>query len=122
MIFICFLFHISFNLISKHFLYQNSTSHFEHQQVNVFDLVQALASSVQCPVSSLWRVPDHWTLDEAATVPLAYAKAYHSLVIVAGLQKGKKVFIHAGTSPVGQVRPIDKSLEMSNSGLQSEFR
>ena len=64
---------------------------------------QALATSVQCPVTSLWTVPDHWTLEEAATVPLAYATAYYCLIITAGLQKGKTVFIHNGASAIGQV-------------------
>ncbi|RUS75295.1 hypothetical protein EGW08_016938, partial [Elysia chlorotica] len=62
----------------------------------------ALASTVKCPVSSLWSVPDQWTLEEAATVPLAYATAYYCLVSEGGVQKGATVFIHAGASVVGQ--------------------
>ncbi|GFR81558.1 fatty acid synthase-like [Elysia marginata] len=79
----------------------------------------ALASSVQCPVSSLWTVPDHWTLEEAATVPLAYATAYYCLVVVGGLQKGKTVFIHAGTSTVGQGPEWTQLYDLVQTGIQS---
>ncbi|GFO05601.1 fatty acid synthase [Plakobranchus ocellatus] len=61
-----------------------------------------MASTVQCPVSSLWTVPDHWSLEEAATVPLAYATAYYTLIIKGDLKKGDTVFIHSGASAVGQ--------------------
>jgi fatty acid synthase len=33
----------------------------------------ALASVVVADKILLWGVPDHWTLEEAATVPVAYA-------------------------------------------------
>jgi fatty acid synthase len=33
----------------------------------------ALASVVVADKSSLMEVPDHWTLEDAATVPVAYA-------------------------------------------------
>ena len=45
--------------------------------------------------------PDDWTLDEAATVPIAYATAYLSLVMTAHIKKGERVLIHTGASTVG---------------------
>jgi fatty acid synthase len=32
----------------------------------------ALASGTVARKRTLWDVPDHWTLEEAATVPVAY--------------------------------------------------
>jgi fatty acid synthase len=34
---------------------------------------QALASMVLVDGKMLWKVPDHWTLEDAATVPVVYA-------------------------------------------------
>jgi fatty acid synthase len=34
---------------------------------------QALASMVLADTKMLWKVPDHWTLEDAATVPVVYA-------------------------------------------------
>jgi fatty acid synthase len=33
---------------------------------------QALASVLQADRGMLWEVPDHWTLEDAATVPMVY--------------------------------------------------
>ena len=32
----------------------------------------ALASVIMAEKSMLWDVPDHWTLEDAATVPMVY--------------------------------------------------
>ncbi|KAJ0172968.1 hypothetical protein K1T71_011144 [Dendrolimus kikuchii] len=39
----------------------------------------AASSRVRTPASLLWPVPEHWTLEEAATVPLAYLQALFCL-------------------------------------------
>ncbi|CAG2061615.1 unnamed protein product, partial [Timema podura] len=49
-----------------------------------------------------WDIPDSWSLEDAATVPLAYATAYHCLIQTALLKSGETVLIHAGHTPVGQ--------------------
>uniref|UniRef100_A0A7R9PJ00 oleoyl-[acyl-carrier-protein] hydrolase n=1 Tax=Timema genevievae TaxID=629358 RepID=A0A7R9PJ00_TIMGE len=49
-----------------------------------------------------WDIPDSWSLEEAATVPLAYATAYHCLIQTALLKSEETVLIHAGHTPVGQ--------------------
>lgn len=40
----------------------------------------ALGSTVEADPDFLWPVPDHWSLQDAATVPLPYAIAYYCLV------------------------------------------
>ncbi|HEX6343055.1 MAG TPA: type I polyketide synthase [Umezawaea sp.] len=49
----------------------------------------------------LARVPDGWTFEQAAAVPVAYLTAYHGLVTLAGLRAGQSVLVHAGTGGVG---------------------
>ncbi|XP_021929696.1 fatty acid synthase-like isoform X3 [Zootermopsis nevadensis] len=62
----------------------------------------ALASMLLVDKDLLWDVPKHWTLEDAATVPLAYGTAYYALVIVGNLKKGESVLIHSGSGGVGQ--------------------
>ncbi|KAK3748070.1 hypothetical protein RRG08_007167 [Elysia crispata] len=70
--------------------------------VSLSSIVQALASTVRCSRSSLWQVPTHWTLEEAATAPFAYATAFHALIVNARLRKGETVFVQSGWTPIGQ--------------------
>ncbi|MEO6086871.1 MAG: SDR family NAD(P)-dependent oxidoreductase, partial [Umezawaea sp.] len=49
----------------------------------------------------LTRVPDGWSWDEAASVPLVFLTAYYALVDLAGVRPGEKVLIHAGAGGVG---------------------
>lgn len=49
-----------------------------------------------------WDVPDSWTLEDAATVPLVYATAYYALVVRGELLKGDRVLIHSGSGGIGQ--------------------
>ncbi|KAJ2940724.1 hypothetical protein O0L34_g14835 [Tuta absoluta] len=62
----------------------------------------ALASTVEPDGDLLWPVPKHWTLEEAATVPLPYVHAYYCLVVRGCLQAGQKVFITGGSGALGQ--------------------
>ena len=48
------------------------------------------------------RIPDEMSYEEAASIPVIYITAYHSLYDVARLQKGETVLIHAATGGVGQ--------------------
>jgi fatty acid synthase, animal type len=50
----------------------------------------------------LWHVPDAWTLEDAATVPIVYATAYLALIVRAGLRTGQRILIHSGSGGVGQ--------------------
>ncbi|MEV8598264.1 type I polyketide synthase [Streptomyces sp. NPDC052012] len=47
------------------------------------------------------RMPDEWSFTQAASVPVAYATAYHGLVDLAGLSAGEKVLVHAAAGGVG---------------------
>ncbi|MDI2031363.1 SDR family NAD(P)-dependent oxidoreductase [Saccharopolyspora sp. TS4A08] len=49
----------------------------------------------------LARVPDDWTFEVAASVPLVFLTAYHALVDLASVQPGEKVLVHAGAGGVG---------------------
>ncbi|KDR18643.1 hypothetical protein L798_06624, partial [Zootermopsis nevadensis] len=62
----------------------------------------SLATMVMADKELLWNVPEHWTLEEAATVPVVYGTAYSALVICGRMKKGDSVLIHAGSGGVGQ--------------------
>jgi fatty acid synthase len=65
--------------------------------------VRTLATKVILPSGNVpvWKVPDHWSLEEAATVPLVYLTVYLSLIIRARLKPGEKILIHCGSGGVG---------------------
>ncbi|KAG6462008.1 hypothetical protein O3G_MSEX013000 [Manduca sexta] len=63
---------------------------------------RGLATTVLADESFLWEVPKKWSLEEAATVPVAYATAYYALSVRGGMRRGESVLIHAGTGGVGQ--------------------
>ncbi|CAG0911269.1 unnamed protein product, partial [Cyprideis torosa] len=50
----------------------------------------------------MWEVPEHWTMQDAATVPVVYSTAYYSLIVRGRLQPGETVLIHSGSGGVGQ--------------------
>ncbi|NXO90855.1 FAS synthase, partial [Certhia brachydactyla] len=63
---------------------------------------KGLATVVDCEKKFLWEVPENWTLEEAASVPVVYATAYYALVVRGGMRKGESVLIHSGSGGVGQ--------------------
>ena len=65
-------------------------------------MFQAFATKVKVLKSHTWVVPSSWTLEEAATVPIAYVTAYYSLVLRAQITAGQRVLIHSASSAVGQ--------------------
>ncbi|MEU6508503.1 SDR family NAD(P)-dependent oxidoreductase [Streptomyces sp. NPDC046942] len=46
-------------------------------------------------------VPDGWTFEQAAAVPVAFVTAYYGLVDVGGLGAGESVLVHAAAGGVG---------------------
>ncbi|EZA60541.1 hypothetical protein DMN91_010029 [Ooceraea biroi] len=70
----------------------------------VMGIVEAkgLATTVLTDLDFLWEVPDKWTLEEAATIPVAYATSYYALFVRGQLKAGESVLIHAGSGGVGQ--------------------
>ncbi len=51
--------------------------------------------------SSLVPIPDEWSFEEAATVPLDHLTAYHALVDLAALRPGESVLVHSAGEGVG---------------------
>ncbi|XP_047538559.1 fatty acid synthase-like [Vanessa atalanta] len=61
-----------------------------------------LANMVVVEKTLLWAIPDEWTFEEAATVPVAYVTVYFALVMMGQIQRGESILIHAGSGGVGQ--------------------
>ncbi len=49
----------------------------------------------------LVRIPDEWSFEQAAAVPIVFLTAFYGLVDLADLKPGEKVLIHAGAGGVG---------------------
>ncbi|XP_024885108.1 fatty acid synthase-like, partial [Temnothorax curvispinosus] len=49
-----------------------------------------------------WKVPDEWTMEDAATVPCVYSTCYYALYVKGKMKKEDKVLIHSGTGGIGQ--------------------
>ncbi|GGZ96802.1 type I polyketide synthase [Streptomyces bluensis] len=49
----------------------------------------------------LTRIPDGWTFEQAASVPIVFLTAYYALVDLAGLEAGESVLIHSAAGGVG---------------------
>ncbi|XP_045537636.1 fatty acid synthase [Papilio machaon] len=65
-------------------------------------LAQGTLSSVVTPDPELvWPVPRHWTLQEAATVPLPYVHAYY-ILCKTKLTSGDRVLVIGGAGALGQ--------------------
>ncbi|XP_011503081.1 PREDICTED: fatty acid synthase [Ceratosolen solmsi marchali] len=63
---------------------------------------QAISNACLADNELLWEVPNHWTLEDAATIPCVYGTCYYALYMSGKMKKGDKVLIHAGTGGVGQ--------------------
>ncbi|PIK47822.1 putative fatty acid synthase [Apostichopus japonicus] len=61
-----------------------------------------LATSVLAESHLLFEIPDSWSLEDAATVPVVYCTAYYALVVRGQLRRGESVLIHSGSGGVGQ--------------------
>ena len=62
---------------------------------------EAIASSCFASAHHLWEVPSAWSLEEAASVPVAYSTAYYTLLTCARVLPGQTVLVHGGCDPVG---------------------
>lgn len=48
-----------------------------------------------------WRVPDDWSLRDAATIPVVYMTVYVAFFLYNPIKKGKSILIHAGSGGIG---------------------
>uniref|UniRef100_T1JE63 Fatty acid synthase n=1 Tax=Strigamia maritima TaxID=126957 RepID=T1JE63_STRMM len=62
----------------------------------------AMATTLEFDPELTWRVPDTWSLAEAATIPLVYTTVYYALIVRGRLQEGESVLIHYGSGGIGQ--------------------
>ncbi|KAJ4287790.1 hypothetical protein N0V90_012494 [Kalmusia sp. IMI 367209] len=62
----------------------------------------SLATSSNIDFCNVQRIPNGMTLEEAASISVAYATAYHSLVNIAHIQEGESILIHSAAGAVGQ--------------------
>ncbi|XP_054923972.2 fatty acid synthase-like [Dermacentor andersoni] len=63
---------------------------------------KGIATAVTSDPIMVWEIPESWTMEEGATVPVAYSTAYYALVIRADIQPGQSLLVHSGSGGVGQ--------------------
>ncbi|CAG7722496.1 unnamed protein product [Allacma fusca] len=49
-----------------------------------------------------WRIPDNWSLRDAATVPTAYVTAYYALIVRGNVKHKENILIQYGDEAVGE--------------------
>nr|XP_023029483.1 fatty acid synthase-like [Leptinotarsa decemlineata] len=62
----------------------------------------ALSSYVLIDNYIAFSVPDKFSLEEAATIPVVYGTVIYGLILRAQLKRGESILIHSGTGGVGQ--------------------
>ncbi|XP_030080615.1 fatty acid synthase [Drosophila hydei] len=88
---------------------QNCVLGFEYSGINmktgrrIMSMVVkgGVGSYVEKPSKLIWDIPDHWSLQEAATVPVVYITVYYAFFMATDIRKGKSILIHAGTGGIG---------------------
>lgn len=70
----------------------------------VMDIAKSrgLVTTVLPDSGFLRKVPDRWTLEQAATIPVAYVISYYALFVRGQLKDGKSVLIHSCAGDIGQ--------------------
>ncbi|XP_063924717.1 fatty acid synthase-like [Zophobas morio] len=62
---------------------------------------QGISSYVTCDSSLAWGVPDSWSLEDAATVPVVYSTVIYALLMVGNMKPGSTILIHSATGGIG---------------------
>ena len=62
---------------------------------------ESLASHAIVPAVLASHFPSHLSMEEAASIPVAYVTAWYALDHLAGMQKGESVLIHSAAGGVG---------------------
>ncbi|EFA05201.1 fatty acid synthase [Tribolium castaneum] len=70
---------------------------------NVMGIISngALSTLIASDPNLTWVVPPHWSLEDAATVPVVYATVIYALLMRSSLNAGTSILIHSGTGGVG---------------------
>ncbi|XP_043468912.1 fatty acid synthase-like [Leptopilina heterotoma] len=74
------------------------------QENRVMGIVKnsALSNYITPDEDFTWKIPENWSLEDAVTVPLAYANAYLALMIKGQLEVNQSVFVYDGSCSIGQ--------------------
>ncbi|ROO87031.1 acyl transferase domain-containing protein [Actinocorallia herbida] len=62
---------------------------------------RAFAPAAVADARHLARLPEDWTFEQGASVPIVFLTAYHGLVDLAGIRAGQRVLVHAAAGGVG---------------------
>jgi myxalamid-type polyketide synthase MxaB len=71
-------------------------------EVIVWQHFGSLASFITLDSHLVGKKPKHLSFAEAATIPITFLTAYYALIVLADMQAGDKVLIHAAAGGVGQ--------------------
>jgi synaptic vesicle membrane protein VAT-1 len=75
---------------------------------------------VVAPVPFIFPLPDDWSFEEGAALPVVYLTAHHMLVRVAAARAGETVLVHAAAGGVGlAVAELGRVLKLRVLGLAS---
>lgn len=88
--------------IVKYILHNINNISKNYWKILLFVSIQGLATTVDADSRFLWPVPSSWTLEQAASVPVAYSTAYYALIVRGHIRPKESVLIHAGSGAVGQ--------------------
>ncbi|XP_063924749.1 fatty acid synthase-like [Zophobas morio] len=62
---------------------------------------QGISSDVSVDSSTIWQVPDSWTLEDAATITAVYITVLYALLLVGHMRSGCSILIHCATGGIG---------------------
>lgn len=80
----------------------SAVSHFKPGDRVMAATMDAFATFVRFPGKLGSPIPDEMSFDEAASMPVVYLTAYHSLITTANLTRGESILVHAAAGGVGQ--------------------
>ncbi|KAJ8976879.1 hypothetical protein NQ317_001203 [Molorchus minor] len=62
----------------------------------------ALSTVILSDPALTYKIPDSWTLEEGATVPVVYGTVIYAMIIRGQMKRKESVLIHSGTGGIGQ--------------------
>jgi len=90
------------------------------QRVVAMTMFKGQSELVVVPTDRVFPLPDDWTFEQGAALPVVYLTAHHMLVRVAAARAGESVLVHAAAGGVGlAVAELGKILGLRVIGLAS---